>query len=92
MALARLDDGAARCRTAAGAADLTIELAKPDRNAANGCYVCKLHSPHQLSVSGGPYPIDLGDDAKTFARMVVDQVRQFSSDPIVDNLLESVGI
>lgn len=75
----------------AGAADLTIELAKPDRNAANGSYVCKLTSPHTLSVGAGPYPIDLGDDAKTFARTVVDQVRQFSSDPIVDNLLESVG-
>jgi hypothetical protein len=77
--------------TVADAADLTIELAKPDRNAANGCYVCKLHSPHRLTVEEGPYPVELGDDAKTFARMVVDQVRQFSGDAIVDNLFESVG-
>ena len=77
--------------TVADAADLTIELAKPDRNAANGSYLCTLHSPHRLTVDAGPYPVDLGDDAKTFAGMVVDQVRQFSGDAIVDNLLESVG-
>jgi Ternary complex associated domain 7/CHAT domain len=71
--------------------DLTIDLSKPDRNASAGSYLCFLHSPHALSVPAGPYPIDLGEDAKTFAKMVVDQVRQYGDDPIVDNLLESVG-
>ena len=89
--LAQGSTAAPLAATVADAADLTIELAKPDRNAANGCYVCKLHSPHQLSVQEGPYPVELGDDAKTFARMVVDQVRQFSGDAIVDNLFESIG-
>ncbi len=72
-------------------ADLTIELAKPDRNAATGIYSCLLHSPHTLSVPAGPYDVDLGQDAKTFAKTVVDQVRQFSSHDIVSNLLESLG-
>ena len=89
--LAQGSTAAPLAATVADAADLTIELAKPDRNAANGSYVCKLHSPHRLTVEEGPYPVELGDDAKTFARMVVDQVRQFSGDAIVDNLFESVG-
>src|SRR6185295_11735593 len=89
-------------------ADLTIELVKPDRNAASGVYSCWLHTPHKLggarSLSGassggassapttsGPYDVDLGDDAKTFAKMVVDQLRQFSGLEIVNNLLESLG-
>jgi hypothetical protein len=73
------------------AADLTIELAKPDHNAATGIYSCRLYSPHHLSVSSGPYDVDLGQDAKTFARMVVDQVRQYNTHDIVDNLLRSFG-
>jgi hypothetical protein len=89
--LAQESTAAPLAATVADAADLTIELAKPDRNAANGSYLCTLHSPHRLTVQAGPYSVDLGDDAKTFARMVVDQVRQFSGDAIVDNLLESVG-
>ena len=71
--------------------DLTIELAKPDRNAATGVYSCRLYSPHPLSVSGGPYDVDLGQDARTFARMVVDQVRQYSSNDLLVNLLDSFG-
>jgi hypothetical protein len=72
-------------------ADLTIELAKPDRNAATGIYSCRLYSPHPLTVASGPYDVDLGQDAKTFARMVVDQVRQYNAHDLVDNLLQSFG-
>lgn len=71
--------------------DLTIELLKTDRNAASGAFDCVLHSPHPLTGSKGPYPIDLGQDAKTFAKTIVEQVRQFSGNDIVDNLLQSVG-
>jgi hypothetical protein len=71
------------------AADLTIELAKPDRNATLGHYVCRLYSPHALTVGTGPWEIDLGQDAKTFAKTVVDQVRLYGPDPIVDNTLRS---
>jgi hypothetical protein len=72
-------------------ADLTIELAKPDRNYANGRYVCQLLTPHPILIDASPHEIDLGDDAKTFARYLVDQVRQFSKDPIVDSALTAAG-
>jgi hypothetical protein len=73
-------------------ADLTVELAKPDRNNANGRYVCRLTSPHAIPLEAGPHEIDLGNDAKTFAKTeVIDLVRQYSGDPIVENLLKSVG-
>ncbi len=62
-------------------ADLTIELAKPDRNNANGRYVCRLTSPHAIPLDAGPHDIDLGNDAKTFAKtVVIDLVRQYSGD------------
>jgi len=72
-------------------ADLTIELAKPDRNGADGSFACWLRSPHPIAFEAGPHPINLGHDAKTFAKSIVERIRQFSGDPIVDNLLASVG-
>lgn len=71
-------------------ADLTIEIAKTDGNAASGRFQCRLYSAH-APAGIGPFPIDLGEDPKTFAKSVIQQIRDFSGDPIVDNLLRSVG-
>jgi len=76
---------------AADAPDLTIELAKPDGNGANGRFVCRLLSPHAIDLDAGPHEIDLGDDAKTFARALVDQVRQYARSNLADNLFRSYG-
>lgn len=78
-------------RADAAAADLTIEFAKPDGNAASGRYVCRLYSPHPITTNRGPHVVDFGDDARTFAKGIVEQVRQYETDPIVENLLASVG-
>lgn len=71
--------------------DLTIEIFKPDGNPARGSYNCRLSSPHRLGSPLGPFPIDLDDDAKGFAKMIVNQVRACSHEAIVDNLLVSHG-
>lgn len=73
------------------APDLTVEISKPDRNAASGQYVCKLYSPHPLEVGRGPFHIDIGQDAKTFARALVDEVRLLGTSELLGDLLESVG-
>jgi len=73
-------------------ADLTIEIAKPDRNDANGRYVCRLTSPHDIPIDAGPHDIDLGDDAKTFAKSsVIEPVRQYAGDAIIENALSAIG-
>lgn len=71
--------------------DLTIELVKPGDNAANGVFTCWLRSPHQLSVSSGPYNINLGEDAETFAKGIVDGMRESAGEPIIDNVLQGFG-
>lgn len=73
------------------AADLTIELVKPDRNAAAGRYVCRLYSPHAITADRGPHEVDLGQDAKTFAKEIVDIIHQFGGNPLVDNMIQSFG-
>lgn len=72
-------------------ADLTIEIFKPDGNPAKGSYVCRLYSPHSLASEMGPFPIELDDDAQSFAKAIVHQVRMYANSPAVDNLLESHG-
>jgi hypothetical protein len=73
-------------------ADLTIEIAKPDGNHATGRYQCRLFSPHPLPDGAGPFTIDLGEDARTFARSIVAEVRTFADDPLVDSLLLAAGM
>jgi len=73
------------------AADLTIEIVKPDGNSAQGNYTCRLTSPHALASSMGPFQIELGNDAQSFAKMIVNQIRAYAGHAIVDNMLESHG-
>lgn len=71
--------------------DLTVEIAKPNGNPGNGVFQCRWYSPHPLTASAGPLPIDLGQDAKTFAKSIVQQIRDYHGDPLVDNLLRSLS-
>ncbi len=71
--------------------DLTIELMKPDGNAARGNYVCRLRSPHKIKAGRGPFPIDFGEDAKSFARTIVDRIRLYGATALVDNYLRAFG-
>ena len=73
------------------APDLTIEISKPDRNASSGHYVCQLLSPHALSVERGPFGVDLGQDAKTFAKAMVEEIRLFSTSELLEGTIESIG-
>ena len=69
--------------------DLTIEIAKPDGNASTGRYVCRLYSPHPIAADRGPHDMDLGQEAKSFAKSIVEEVRAVASDPFVENVLAS---
>ncbi len=73
------------------AADLTIEFAKPDVNPALGSYTCRLYSPHLIATSRGPFEIDLGQDAKTFARGIIEEVRHYSGNELADIWMRALG-
>jgi hypothetical protein len=73
------------------APDLTIEIIKPDGNAASGRYACQIYSPHVIAAPRGPFPLDLSQDAKTFAKSIVDEVRLLARSPLLDTTLESIG-
>jgi Ternary complex associated domain 7/CHAT domain len=72
--------------------DLTIEFLKPDQNPANGYYVCRLISPHCLTTNPGPHDVNLGMDAKTFARQVIDDIYQFSAHSLEQAALDGYAL
>jgi len=71
--------------------DLTIEITKPDRNASSGQYSCRFYSPHALVTPRGPFPMDLGQDAKTFAKAIAEEMRVFADSELLGKTLEGIG-
>ena len=78
-------------RPDAEAPDMEVDIAKPDGNAATGSYRCVLRNAHGVPVPDEPLPIELGEDAQTFAKTHIDGIRAWSGNDLVDNLLESTG-
>ncbi|MHB1224560.1 MAG: CHAT domain-containing protein, partial [Gemmatimonadaceae bacterium] len=71
--------------------DVELDIAKPDGNAAGGRYSCTIRNAHGVPVPDESLEMDLGCDARTFAKLLIDQVRLWSGDDLVDNLIENVG-
>ena len=71
--------------------DVELDILKPDGNTARGSYRCVFRNAHGVPVSDAALSIELGDDAATFAKLFIDDVRSWSGDPIVDNLLQGNG-
>jgi hypothetical protein len=76
---------------AALAPDLTIEISHPDAVLTRGLYTCRLATPLPVPIDTEPHAIDLLEDAKTFARTIVDQVRQLAGDNLTYNLVDAIG-
>lgn len=90
---ANFADGAApgsaiTLRAEADPPDLTIEIAKLDDNVSSGHYVCRISSPHGLAAPCGPFPLNLGQDARTYARSLVDEVRMCAGGELLQDVLE----
>ena len=71
--------------------DLTVRIDKPDRNAGSGRFVWSFESPHGLELPAEPLPIDLGEDARTFAKTLIEQVEQNRGQPFLNNVFEELG-
>jgi len=71
--------------------DLTIEISKPDGNAARGTFVCQISSPHAEVMNTGPFPIDFSDDAASFAGNMIDRIRTYGNQSLVSTAMQSIG-
>ena len=71
--------------------DIELDIIKPDGNATRGYYKCVVRNAHGVPVPSGATTIDLGDDAATFAKTLIDQVRLYTGSPLVRNLLDGIA-
>lgn len=71
--------------------DLTITISKPDGNDATGRFYWSFASPHAVALPPAPVPIDLGDDARTFAGRMIQLVTRAEGTALIDQALNGLG-
>jgi len=70
--------------------DLLVMIRKADGNSATGRYIWSMTST-RVVVDERPFPIDLGDDAQTFARAVMQDVVYNDDTALLEPVLKSIG-
>ncbi|MET0658281.1 MAG: CHAT domain-containing protein, partial [Steroidobacteraceae bacterium] len=71
-------------------ADLLVMIRKADGNSATGRYVWSMSSTC-AAIDPQPFPIDLGDDARTFARSLMRDVVETDGTALLQPILRAVG-
>jgi hypothetical protein len=71
--------------------DLEVTLAKPDGNDATGRFLLTLRTPHDVALPDKPLVVDLGTDARSFAKSVIEEIRDYHGTKAVAQLLRSRG-
>lgn len=66
--------------------DVELNIAKPDGNPAKGTYLCTMRNAHGIPVDRTPVEISLGDEARTFATTIVEDMRLWDGDPALETL------
>ena len=56
-----------------------------------GRYQCVIRNAHGVPVPDHPLMIDLGEDADSFAKTLIDDVRRYSGSILIDQFLGSMG-
>jgi hypothetical protein len=72
--------------------DLWITISKPDGNEATGRFVWSFQSPHPIELPREPMPMDLGDDARTFAGRMIRLVAENEGSELLDEALGGLGM
>lgn len=58
--------------------DIELDIAKPDGNPARGSFRCTIRNSHGVPIPDGAFAIELGADANTFAKKLIEDIRQWS--------------
>ena len=74
------------------APDLTIRIEKPDANEATGAFVWTFESPHQVRLPAKPLPMNLGTDAKTFAKAMITLIDENQGGQLLTSTVRGMGI
>ncbi len=73
------------------APDLTVRIDKADGNFARGSFAWTFETPHPVEVPAGAVHVDLGEDVRTFAKVVIDEIDQNRGTALLNGVLENLG-
>jgi hypothetical protein len=71
--------------------DIELNIAKADGNAARGTFLCTMRNAHGLPVPDAAITIDLGSDARTFARQLIDEMPRNDGGELLQFMVEGSG-
>lgn len=71
--------------------DLWITISRPGGGEGGGRFVWSFHSPHGIDLPRRPLPVELGEDARSFAGRVVRLVAENEGTPLIDEALAGLG-
>lgn len=75
-----------------GAPDLTVRIDKAtDGSASGGRFLWTFATPHRVALPESPVAMDLGEDARTFAKIVIDEIDQNRGSQLLNGVLENLG-
>jgi hypothetical protein len=75
------------------APDLTIRIEKPDADEATGKFVWTFETPHQgVTLPATPLPMNLGTDAKTFAKALITLIDENSGGQLLTGTMRGIGM
>ncbi len=71
--------------------DVELNIAKADGNVARGTFLCTMRNAHGIPVPDAAIPIDLGSDARTFARQLIDEMPRNDGGELLQFMVEGSG-
>lgn len=69
------------------APDLTVRIARTDDRR----FAWTFETPHPVAVPDAAIPVDLGEDVKTFAKLVIDEIDGSRGTALLNGVLENLG-
>jgi len=71
--------------------DVELNIAKADGNVARGTFLCTMRNAHGIAVPDAAIAIDLGSDARTFARQLIDEMPRNDGGDLLQFMVEGSG-
>ena len=71
--------------------DIELNIAKADGNEASGTFLCTMRNAHGIPVPDAGIPIDLGNDPRTFARQLIDEMPRNDGGELLQFMVEGSG-
>lgn len=71
--------------------DIELNIARADSNVVRGMFMCTMRNAHGIAVPDAAISIDLGNEPRTFARLLIDEMPRNDGGELLKALVEGSG-